>query len=148
MMKIDKIELYRVFGLLEAAIVGLPLITFWSTTVALCALGFSVLGWLGAGLAYGALRCIFGCYFVLPRLVASGFFQGEVPRVLPKGIGGWLVTVGVYSVLALVLALPLSIYSAESKWNRLNPEHLGAGDGGEAHETDKTKGPDKTAEAT
>jgi hypothetical protein len=148
MIKIDKIELFRVFVILEAALVVLPIIICWSIGAVLCVVGYSVLGWLGACFALEALPCIFGFYFVLPGLVAPGLFQGAVPGVLPKGIAGWLVVVGVYSVLALLLALPVSIRMSSRGRSGLSAEHLAARAGDKAPQTNETKGGDKTDGAT
>ncbi|MGD8501752.1 MAG: hypothetical protein PVJ86_13955 [Phycisphaerales bacterium] len=148
MIKIDKIELFRVFVILEATLVGLPIIIFGSVGAVLCVVGYSILGWLGACFALEALPCIFGVYFLLPGLVAPRLFQATVPGASPKGIAGWLVVVGVYSVLALLISLPVSMRMSSRGRDRLSAEHLAAPAGGEAPQTDQTKGADKGDGAT
>jgi hypothetical protein len=144
MIKIDKLELFRVFVVLEASLVGIPVVVFLSAAAALYLFGHFAIAtfWAVVIFLVGSL------YILLPALVAPGLFQVKVLGVLPESIAGWLVVVGVYSVIALLLALPVSIRTPSRRRRRLSAECVAAAGRGKAPGADEAKVGDKTDGAT
>ena len=143
-MKIDKTEFFRAFVVLEAALVGFPVIVWRLAFAARYLLG----GFDALTFCLALFFLVARSYFALPALLAPALFQGTVPAAVPEGIGGWLVVVGVYSVLALLFALPVSIRTPSRRHSRSRATRPAATGGGKAAEAHEAEAGNKTDGAT
>jgi hypothetical protein len=103
MMKIDRIEFFRAFVVLEAALVGLPIGLYLLGLALLCLGGVLPI----VALCVVPVLVVASFYFFVPALIAPGLIKcaSPLPVLMPTGPGGWLLVVGMYSVVALVFAL-------------------------------------------
>ncbi|HCO95734.1 MAG TPA: hypothetical protein DIU00_17600 [Phycisphaerales bacterium] len=119
MVKIDKTELFRSLVILEVVLVVIPVAMFWSLVgilVLFADIDITTLNLCGALL-------LFSTYFIPPKLIAQGLFQGSLIGVFPEGLAGWLVAIFMYSFIAFLLALVSSLYTPLNRWKKSSVEH-------------------------
>ena len=124
MVKIDKTELLRSLVILEIALVVIPVTMFWSL-VGILAL-FADIDITTLNLCCALL--LFSIYFIPPKLIAPGLFQGSLIGVFPEGLAGWLVAIFMYSFIAFLLALASSLYTPLNRWKKSSVKHVSAQD--------------------
>jgi hypothetical protein len=107
MVTIDKKELLRSFLTFEFILVVIPVVLFWLFAGAL----ILVAGFNLRTLNVCCIFILFTIYFIPPGLIASGLFHSSIIGLQPEGLAGWLVVVCLYSVVAFLIALVLSLYA-------------------------------------
>jgi|GEM_PF-2611263 len=118
MVKIDRTELLRSFLTVEIIFVVIPAALFWSIA--------GILTFV-AGSDFTALNAC--CIFLLFTLylypaghIASAMFYGSSSGFFRESVAVWLVAICMYSIIAFLLALILSLYMPLEKRGRSSAE--------------------------
>jgi len=71
---------------------------------------------------------LFSIYFIPPKLIASGLFDGSLIGLFPECLAGWLVAIFMYSFIAFLLALVSSLYTPLNRLKKSSMKHVSAQD--------------------
>ena len=126
MIKIHKTELLKVFILYEALLVALP-IAIIGLSIFILHLAENLLQFTSTEnhdfycfyfmLTVHTFITIMSLYFIPPTLFASQLFRATTIGFIPKSVAAWIITIGIYSLIALFFAIIMSLYKASNKQN-------------------------------
>ncbi len=121
MIKISKTELFKGFILYESIFVALPLTVMGFTIFELSLIykytqpTSSTTHFYFFILLLHIVSNLISLYFVLPGLTASKLFRATTIGFIPKSFAAWIITIGIYSLIALFVAIIMSLYKPSQK---------------------------------
>jgi hypothetical protein len=128
MIKIRKNELLKGFLIYEVIFVVFPVTAIW-VAILIMILGSKISGHISDEIYFLFFICVFqlfliltSIYFILPAQIVSGLFESTLFGFYPSGVAAWFISVAIYSLIALLFAIIVSLYKSTSEYTS---EHKG-----------------------
>lgn len=136
MIKIRKTELLKGFLVYEVIVVVLPVTAIW-LAILIMTLGGKISGHISDEISLLFFICVFqffliltNIYFILPAQIVSGLFNSTSFGFYRKGLAAWFISIAIYSLIALLFAIIISLYKSTQNHNKSTSEYTSEHKGG------------------